>query len=200
MMPQTPSRQTPWYLTQFSQSPSAVLLHFTERHRQSEISSISKVILVVGKARSLRAPNMGSRGAESPEWFDVQPKNSAGDMIHEQAPLSWWSCQSPVAHSVGLLNHLNSFCGGIFKVNTNLMWIRCSTCSVTWNAMATQYTCSLSGICCPHWLVQWSHPCSHMHIPVHSPWLPGYIDVVQTVLVILTIAVLFPGRPCIAYS
>ena len=34
-----------------------------------------------------------------------------------------------------------------------------------------------------------------MRIPVHSPWLPGYIDVMQTVLVILTVAGLFPGRP-----
>ena len=47
----------------------------------------------------------------------------------------------------------------------------------------------------PHWLVQWSHHCSRMCIPVHSPWLPGYIDVTQTVLVILTIAGLFPDRP-----
>ena len=31
--------------------------------------------------------------------------------------LSWWSCQSPLAHSCGLLNHLNSFCGGMFKLN-----------------------------------------------------------------------------------
>ena len=31
--------------------------------------------------------------------------------------LLWWSCQSPVAHSCGLLNHLNSFCGGMFKLN-----------------------------------------------------------------------------------
>ena len=32
--------------------------------------------------------------------------------------LSWWSCQSPVAHSCSLLNHPNSFHGGIFKLNT----------------------------------------------------------------------------------
>ena len=32
--------------------------------------------------------------------------------------LSWWSCQSPVAHSCGLLSHLDSFCGGLFKLNT----------------------------------------------------------------------------------
>ena len=31
--------------------------------------------------------------------------------------LSWWSSPSPVAHSCGLLNHLNSFCGGMFKLN-----------------------------------------------------------------------------------
>ena len=34
--------------------------------------------------------------------------------------LSWWSCQSPVAHSCGLLNHLNSFCGGMFKFNAKV--------------------------------------------------------------------------------
>ena len=32
--------------------------------------------------------------------------------------LSWWSCQSPVVHSCILLNHANSFHGGIFKLNT----------------------------------------------------------------------------------
>ena len=31
--------------------------------------------------------------------------------------LLWWSCQSPVAHSGGLLNHLNCFHGGMFKLN-----------------------------------------------------------------------------------
>ena len=64
----------------------------------------------------------------------------------------------------------------------NLMQIYCSTCSVIFNVMATQYTCSLNGIYCPHWLVQWSHHCSHMCIPVYSPWLPGYINVMQTLL------------------
>ena len=34
-----------------------------------------------------------------------------------------------------------------------------------------------------------------MLIPVHSPWPPGYIDVTQTVLIILTMAGLFPDRP-----
>ena len=77
----------------------------------------------------------------------------------------------------------------------NLMQIRCSTISVILNATATQYTHSLNGIYCPCWLVQWSYHCLHIHIPVHSPWLPDYIDVVQTILVILTIAGLFLDRP-----
>ena len=34
-----------------------------------------------------------------------------------------------------------------------------------------------------------------MHIPVHSPWLPGYMDVRQIVLIILTMAGLFLDRP-----
>ena len=33
------------------------------------------------------------------------------------AGILWWSCLSPVAHSCGLLNHPNSFCRGMFKLN-----------------------------------------------------------------------------------
>ena len=73
----------------------------------------------------------------------------------------------------------------------NLMQICGSTCSIILNVTATQYTCSLNGVYCPHWLVQWSHHCSPMCMPVHSPWLPGYIDVVQTIPIILTMAGLF---------
>ena len=47
----------------------------------------------------------------------------------------------------------------------------------------------------PPRLVQWSHRCSPMHIPVHSPWLPGYITALQIVFVILIMAGLFPDRP-----
>ena len=49
------------------------------------ISSLSKVTLVLGKARSHRVPNLGCRGTESPGWLDVSQKNSARDMVHEQA-------------------------------------------------------------------------------------------------------------------
>ena len=65
MMSQTPSKQAPWDLTQFSQLPSATH-HIFLNHQWSEICSLSKVILVLGKARSHRAPNLGCSGAESP--------------------------------------------------------------------------------------------------------------------------------------
>ena len=71
--------------SQFSQLPSAALSYFPESHQWSEISSLSKVILVWGKARSHRAPNLGYRGAESPGWFGVSPKNSAWDVMCEHA-------------------------------------------------------------------------------------------------------------------
>ena len=35
-----------------------------------------------------------------------------------------------------------------------------------------------------------------MYILVHFPWQAGYIDVAQNVLVTLTMAGLFPDRPC----
>ena len=34
-----------------------------------------------------------------------------------------------------------------------------------------------------------------MCVPVQPPWLPGYTDVAQTVLVILAMMGLFPDRP-----
>ena len=82
------------------------------------------------------------------------------------------------------------------SLTQNLMQIRCSTRSVILNVMATLYTCSLSGVYCTQWLVQWSRHCSCMYIPAHAPWLPGHIDVAQTVLIIWTTAGLFPDRPC----
>ena len=66
-MPQSHTKQAPWGLTQFSQSPSVALLYCPESHQWSEISSLSKVILILGKSRSHRAPNLGYSGAESPE-------------------------------------------------------------------------------------------------------------------------------------
>ena len=196
MMPQSPSKQAPWDLTQLSQLPSAVLLYFLESHPWAEISSLSKVILVLGKARSLWAPNLGCRGEESSGWLDVSPKNSAWNVKHEQVHC----CDEVVNHQLCIVAAF-----WIIQIvpveecsclTQNLMQIWCSTHSVILNVTSTQYTCSLNSVYCPHWLVQWSHHCSHMCIPVHSPWLPGYISVTQTILVTLTMAGLFLDRPC----
>ena len=103
-----------------------------------------------------------------------------------QTPLAQPHFYLPCTHCIipeSLLNHPNSFCEGMFKLNTksdadSLLYL------AILSVMATQYTCSLSGIYRPHWPVQWSRHCSRMCIPVHSPCLPGHTDVVQTILVI----------------
>ena len=45
------------------------------------ISSLSKVILVLGTVRS----HLGYKGAESPGWFDILTKNTTQDVSHEWA-------------------------------------------------------------------------------------------------------------------
>ena len=155
------------------------------------------MILVWGKARSYRAPNLGCRGAESPELFDISREKLCTSCDTWTVALSRWSCQSPVAYSCSLLNHLNSFCGGMFKLNAK------------WDAdsllyLLSHFECNSHTV---HMLTQQhllppltSRYCSCMHIPIHSPWLPGYINVVQTVLAMSTIAGLFMDRPCISHS
>ena len=128
--------------------------------------------------------------------FNVSRKNLCTRCDGWAGALSWWNCRSPVAPSCGLLNQLNSFRGGIFKLNTksdaeSLLY------SVILNVMATKYTCSLNIVYCPHWKVQWSRHCSHTHIPVHSDWLSGYVIIAQTVL-LLTMVRLFLDRSHIA--
>ena len=177
MTPQSPSKEATWDLTQFSQSPSAASSYFPASHRRSEISSLSKVILVLEKARSRRVPNLGYRGSWVTWVISCFAKKSLHQtfffMLHERAHCfnEAASHQLPRA-ACDLLNHLNSFHRGMLSLTQNLMQICYSTCSVILNATATQYTCSLNGVYRPHWLVQWSHHCSHTHIPVHSPWLP----------------------------
>ena len=140
--------------------------------------------------------NQSCWGVKSPGWFDVSPKSCTKCDAWAGA-LLWWSCQSPVAHSYGLRSHPNSFFGRMFKLNAKfdadslLYLLNHFECNGHTMHMLTQW------VYCPYWLVQWSHHCSHTRIPVHSPWLPGYIDVAQTILVILTMAGLFPDRPCI---
>ena len=138
--------------------------------------------------------NRGCRGAESLQWFDISPKNSAWDRMYE-----WVHCdegashQLPIAAAFWIIPIVSTEeCSSLMQ---NWMHISCSIRSVILNVTATQYTCSLRGFYRPHWLVQWSHHRSC--IPVHSPWLPGYIDFTRTILIILTMAGLFPDRPCI---
>ena len=93
-----------------------------------------------------------------------------------------------MAHSCDLLNHPCSFHRGMFKLKAkfdadSLVY------SVILNVTAAQYTGSLSGIRHPHWLVQWSRHCSHMYIPVHSPWMSC------RVLIILAMTGLFLDKP-----
>ena len=101
---------------------------------------------------------------------------------------------SPAAHSCGLLSHWHSFHRGIFKLNTKFDAYLLSTHSVSLNATATQYTCSHNSGHLPPPLKSWSRHCSLMHIPVHSPWLPGYINATEIIFVILTMVGLFPDR------
>ena len=115
---QSPSKLAPWDLTQFSHLPSTDLSYFPESHLWFETSSLSKVTWVLGKARSHKLPNLGSKGIKSAGWFDVLPKTSAMRLDVWAGVLSWWSCQSAVAHSCGLLNLPNSFHAGMFKLNT----------------------------------------------------------------------------------
>ena len=107
--------------------------------------------------------------------------------------LLWWSCQSPVAHSWGLLNRWNSFHGGMFKhhakFNTDPLLYLLShfECDGHTVHMLTQWRLPP-----PLNIVQCRHHCSLMCVPAHSPWLPSYFDVMQTVLVTLTKAGLSP--------
>ena len=164
----------------------------------SDISSLSKVILVLGKAGSCR----GAKSGLSRSWVTwviwCFTKKLCTRCDAWAGMLSWWSCQSPIAHRCSLLNHPNSSHRGIFKLNTKFDADSLHYLLSHFNAVTTQYTCSLNSVYHPHWLVQWSHHCSHMCIRVHSPWLPGYINVLQSILVILTMAGLSLDRPRIS--
>ena len=165
---------------------------FLISHQWCEIFSLSRVILLWGNTRSCRAPNLGCRGAESPGWFDVTTKNCTKCDPWGNT-LSWWSCQSPVVHHCGLLNHLKSFYRRMFNLNSKF------------DADSLLY--KLSHFECDDHIVLMAHSVdllpplthfSHMCSPVHCPWLPGYINVVQTILLILTKVGHFLNRPHIS--
>ena len=159
MTPQSPSKYTPWDLTQFSQH----LFHCWKHSAKSFVGiSISCPIIFswissmvwnlfpfkgdfsFGKVRSHRAPNLGCRGAESPGWFDVLTKNSAWDGMHE-----WAHCRDEAANhhlpiAVAFWNIQIVFTEECLSLMKNLMQIHRSTCSVILNVTATQCTCSLN--------------------------------------------------------
>ena len=170
-------------------------IYFPKSHRQYEISSLSKVILLLGKARSHRVTNLGCRGSESPGWFDVLPKNSSQNMNHERVCCHDEAAnhQLPIAAASWIIWIVSvEECPSLMQ---NLMQIHC--CTLLGHFECDSHTVHMlnGGVYRPHWLVQWSHHCSRMHIPVHSPWLPRYTDVAQTVLLMLTIVGLFAWLP-----
>ena len=79
---------------------------------------ISKVILVLGKAKSCRMPNLGCWGTESPGWFYISQKDSAGDMMHEQVP-----CDEAANHQLPIA--LAIFIILLLSTNNNEHW--CNT-------------------------------------------------------------------------
>ena len=105
-----PFKAAPWDLTRFSHSPSPASSYFPECHQRSEISSLLEVILVLGKPRSHRAPNLGCRGTESPGWLHVSPKNSEQDMRHVQTHCcdEAASHQLPIAVAIFIILHLST--------------------------------------------------------------------------------------------
>ena len=146
MAPQSTSKEAPSDLTQFSQLPSAAPTYFSVSHQGSEISSISKVILVFGQERSHRVPNVGYRGAESPGWFDVLPKTFARDVMNKWA----CCCDEVVSHQLHI-----AMAFWIIQIvsakersslTQNMMQICCSTHSVILNTVGTEYKRSLKVI------------------------------------------------------
>ena len=129
-------------------SPSAAPSYFPESHWWSEICSLSKVILVLGKARRFRAPNLGSSGAESPGCFDVLEKNSAQDIMHEQM----YCCDEAANHQLPI--------AVAFWIIQIVIVEECS--SLTQNFMQISLLYSLNHFECNghtvHMLTQWCLP------------------------------------------
>ena len=114
-----------------------------------------------------------------------EPAHSRDEAANHQLPISG-----------SLLNHPNSFHRGMFKLNAKfdadsllylLTHFECNSHTVHMLAHGHLQP-PLTGI------VKLS---LYTNIPVQSPWLLSYMDVVETVLIILTMAGLFPDRPCV---
>ena len=152
-----------------------------------------------GKSQKSQGDKSVCKGSEPPGWWCFTKKlcrrhdSWAGSLL-------WWSCQSPAAHSCSLLNHPNSFRRRIFKRNTKF------------DADSLLY--SLSHFECEghtvHMLTQrhlllplTSRVKSSLFTHVHSSPLSLAARLhwcQQTVLIILTMAGLFPDRPHIIWN
>ena len=117
-------------------------------------------------------------------------------MMH-WADTLWGSCQSPVAHSCSLLNHLNNYHGKMFKFNaefyadSSLYSLSHFECEGHTVHMLTE-----SHLQPPCWLVQWSRHCSCMCIPsTHHRY-----QVTTFFIIFIIMTGLFLDRPCISGS
>ena len=194
MMPQFSSKKSPWDLIQFSQSPSAALSYFPESHRWSEVFPF-KGDFSFGKSQKPQGTKSRLYGAELPGWFDVLQRNSAQDMMHEQAHCCDEAAnhQLPMAATSWIIQIVSM--EECLCLKENLMQIFCSTHSVILNVMATQYTC----------FAQWHLPPlltstvkSSLFIHVHSSPLSlasRFHWCHANLLIILTMAGHFPDRP-----
>ena len=102
------------------------------------------MILVWGKARRHRVPNMGYRGAESPGWFDVSAKISAQDVMHE-----WAHCHDEAA------NHQLPIAAAAFWIIRIVSMEKCSS-------LILQYFMQICCFTAQSFWIQWPHN-THAH-------------------------------------
>ena len=65
----------------------------------SQISTLSTMILALGKDRSRRKPNLGCREPDRPGWCNVLLEKACMRAVELGSALLWWSCLSPLAHN-----------------------------------------------------------------------------------------------------
>ena len=148
---------------------------------------------VLEKPKSHRAPNLGCSGGWATWVIWCFTKNSARDVMHERARCGDEAAnhQVPIAAAFWIIWIVSvEECSSLTQ---NLMQIHFSTCSVILNDSHTVFM--LTQWCLPSLLTSIVRLSLFMH--AHSSplsWLPGYMDVSQTILFILTLAGLFPDR------
>ena len=101
----------------------------------SQISSLSKAILALGKARSRREPNLGCRGTERPGWRDVLPKKSMHDscrmgrrIVVMKLICSLGHCECD-GHPVHKLSQMRLTADWLAPRESDCSWIRSKVCS-----------------------------------------------------------------------